>query len=285
MELDVELRRELTALDAREIQRKLDACVESARAAWPALSVSREAFLKHIARKVATPLGEAIDQLHAGDLYLAYAIGTGDPDAVAAVEAQHLPTIDAALGYLEIPRTTAEEVKQLVRHRLFVPRADRSPEILDYGGRGELRRWIRAMAIRIALKHLRDQKRHVQLDDEFLASLPLPADNVEVAYLRARYGAAFKVAFSDAMSSVSARDRTLLRRRFIDGLSLDELATLEGVHRSTVARRLVKMQNRLRSRTRRLLAKQLKVGKTELQSILRLVKSHVQLTLEHVLRK
>ena len=65
------------------------------------------------------------------------------------------------------------DVKQLVRQRLFVGGGTAGAptsagKIAEYGGRGDLRRWVRSVAVRTCLNDLRKGKREILVDDDQL---------------------------------------------------------------------------------------------------------------------
>lgn len=65
----------------------------------------------------------------------------------------------------------------------------------------------------------------------------------------------------------------------VDGLSLDQLARTEAVHRATAARRLQKVRAQVVSSVRRLLTARLKLSPSELESLVRLARSQLDLSL------
>jgi RNA polymerase sigma-70 factor, ECF subfamily len=118
----------------------------------------------------------------------------------------------------------------------------------------------------------------VELDE------PIPAFDPELARLRAHYGDQFKQAFGDAFASLSKRDRTILRHRFADGLDIDAIGAIYGVHRSTAARWLHQIRVRLREETFANLAALLAVSIDELSSVLRFIGSELDAGISMALR-
>ncbi len=60
-----------------------------------------------------------------------------------------------------------------MRQRLFVGGGTAGPptspgKIAEYGGRGDLRRWVRSVAVRTCLNELRKGKREILVDDDHL---------------------------------------------------------------------------------------------------------------------
>ena len=78
-------------------------------------------------------------------------------------------------------------------------------------------------------------------------------------------------------------DRALLRFKFVDGLTLDDLAVLYGTHRATVARRVAALREDLVKATRAQLGGPLRVRRQDLESLVRLVRSDLDLSLSRLL--
>src|SRR5439155_27163419 len=122
-----------------------------------------------------------------------------------------------ALARMRIAAPRVADVKQLVRQRLFVGGGTAGAptsagKISEYGGRGDLRRWVRSVAVRTCLNDLRKGKREVMVDDDHLiAQHAITADDPEVQYMKRMYASAFKTAFEEALKNLGAREQTLLR--------------------------------------------------------------------------
>ena len=97
------------------------------------------------------------------------------------------------------------------------------------------------------------------------------------------YRRAFREAFTAAMGTLDAREKNLLRQHFVDGLTIDEIGPLYEVHRATAARWVSRARERLLDETRREFMKRAKVGPKECESVLRLVRSRLDVTLAHLL--
>jgi RNA polymerase sigma-70 factor (ECF subfamily) len=71
----------------------------------------------------------------------------------------------------------------------------------------------------------------------------------------------------------------VLRQHYLDGLTMDAVAGLYRVHRITVVRWMNEARAALAKETRRELGARLRVDKRELESILRLIESQIDVTL------
>jgi RNA polymerase sigma-70 factor (ECF subfamily) len=170
----------------------------------------------------------------------------------------------------------------VVRHALLVAEPGAPARIAGYAGRGPLRAWVRATAIRAALKMNRKERPEGPAEESFLLGDAAVVDPV-LAGLRRRYAPEFRGAFEAALAALDSQERVLLRQHFVDGVGTEDLAALHGVHRVTMFRWLAKLRTKLLVRTRRELRARIGVDEAELDSIMRMVRSHVELTLERVL--
>src|SRR5262249_23753239 len=122
-----------------------------------------------------------------------------------------------------------------------------------------------------------------QADDWEIAVVPVAADDPELAYLKARYRAEFKLAFDDALAALTDRERTLLAQYHVDALTIDQLGALYDIHRVTALRWVGKAQARPRELILERLDQRLGLSSSDLRSVMRLVRSHLELSLVRVL--
>ena len=93
----------------------------------------------------------------------------------------------------------------------------------------------------------------------------------------------FQSALEEAIRSIADRDRTLLRLCFVDGLTVDAIGSMYGVHRATAARWIADIRRRVLRHVRSLLADEPGLHASEFDSLARLVRSELHLTLKRVL--
>lgn len=262
------------------LEATLGRLVDAAARAWPALAVDRAVLARLIAERVAPDRLDAAEPA-AIELALARACALGDAAALAALEREYLAGIPAGLGHMKLPAAVVDDVVQLTRTRLLVAEAGATPRILDYAGQGKLRGLVQVVAARAALDHVRGQRRVA--DDDGLADLAAVADDPELQYLKAHYRDAWKAAFTAAAAELDARDRNLLRLHHLSGVTLEQLASIYGVHRATVVRWLGDVRRRLLSGTRTRLGAALAVSSEELDSILALIGSRLEASVGRLL--
>lgn len=263
----------------------LDAALEElcAAAACDDVDLPRERFVAHVARHWGSEPPERWPRAHAGELWLACACATGDHRAAAEFEARHRAILDQVVARMRLSADRAAEVKQLVRTRLLTAAApDREARIAGYSGRGDLAGWVRAAATRVALNFVRDEPT-APSDEELLDRLPAGADDPELQLLKSRYAAPFREAFRAALGQLDTRARVLLKQHYIDGLSTEELGALHRVHRVTVLRWLTDARESVAADAERRVASLLGVPSQELASLVRLVRSRIDLSLHNLL--
>jgi RNA polymerase sigma-70 factor, ECF subfamily len=265
---------------------ELGAALDAARAAWPSLALDPDRFVACLRRLLAghPAPAELLARLHVADLYLACACGAGDRAALAVLEERMWPEIDSVLARLSLPAARRDDLMQDLRVALLVGKSGSPGKIDQYRGEGELRRWLRAAALRAVYQAARRTRREVALDDTSLAALAGIDDGPELTHVKEVYRAEFKAAFAAALAGIDRRERILLRQHYLDGLTVDELGSVHGVHRATAARWVARARARLLRAVLRELRRRLRLGRSELDSILRLVRSRIDLSLERALR-
>ncbi len=272
-----------------QLEPLLAAAVARGRAAWPAVSLEPTRYVEHLAAVLAR--GEEptrLEALHLEDLYLACAAATGERGAIAAAEGSFADEVDRALARSGVTPDLADEVRQRLRAQLFVGDEGSPPQVLAYSGLGRLGAFVRVVAVRIALKWFRGERRHEPLaEGDELAELVDPARladaGPEQELLRDLYTREFKAALARAAAGLEERERTLLRQHLIEGLTIDDLGALYGVHRATAARWIERARRELIAGLRRILRQQLGVEETTLESVLRLVDSRIDLSVPKLL--
>jgi RNA polymerase sigma-70 factor (ECF subfamily) len=269
-----------------ELERILVTLIERAHAAWPSVDVSSAGFVRYIAGHL-DGRGEPEDlltKLVAEDLFLAFGCAEGDAHALEAFERAYLARVPAYLHRVHATGVSHDEVRQALREKLFVGGKSTGPAIRDYAGRGSLDGWVRLAAVRMALFLGRGESRKQDLAHR-AARMPVPTPDPELEIIRQRYRGTFESAFREAFASLPSRQRTLLRLRFLDGVGVSEIATMMGVHRATITRWVSEAQEAAFAEARRRLQDRLSVDTRELDSLLRVVQSRLDVTFHSLLSR
>ena len=252
-----------------------DDAVRQACGAYPDVRADERQFAVHA--EACRQRGAKVE--HLGELYLAWAAGQGDGAALQRIEQMIAPEADAAARRLERTPQLADEVRQAVRVRLLVAEGGHV-RIADYAGRGPLRGWIGVAAVRVALNLRRGR---APAEGEVLAELVSAEADPELRHLKTLYRAEFRDALEAALRALPERERALLRLCFVDGMKLVQLARLYGVHETTASRWVSRAAAEVAEDARRRLMERLKLSPASVDSITRMVLSHLDLSIARVL--
>ncbi|MDC0713502.1 sigma-70 family RNA polymerase sigma factor [Stigmatella sp. ncwal1] len=272
--------RRATLEQEQGLEALLESYCQAARAQWPTFPWSAERFMRHLARQLPESPGVSLGSLHAADLYLACACAEGERLALQAFEEHILQRVPSRLGPL--PEATVDEVLQVLRARLLLRRGEAPARIADYSGRGPLLAWVRIIATRIAGELASQQGRQELFDEppEVFARM-LATDDPERELLREDSRRVLMDALRKALAAMPDRERALLRLHHLHGLTMDRLSAMYGESRSGVARRVAQARERLLALTHAELAVRLNLAGPEVQSLLGLVRSRLDFSLNH----
>jgi RNA polymerase sigma-70 factor, ECF subfamily len=267
----------------------LDALCAAAEAALPLVRISRATFgawlATHEAGKEllagATSDIDATTEARAAELWLACGIAHDDGAAARAFEERYVSRLDTTLGRMRLAPPELDEVKQLVRTKLLVKDASGHARLEAYAGRGRMEGLVQVVATREAVSLLRRTRAESTTDDDELAG-PLADPGLEA--LKAKYRRAFRVAFGEAVSALSPKERNLLRLHVLGGVALEQLASMQGVHRATVVRWLKEAREAVLDKTMKTLGATLGVRADELPSLHALAESRLDASIERVFR-
>lgn len=252
----------------------LDRVLRTAHEAWPSFGVSDEAFIDHLTKHA----GEAavadafLASVHAGDLYMACAVSRHDRTALAAFEGTFMVRVPDYVLRLRTSSDVIDEVMQTLRERLIL---GPSPKIAEYSGKGALGGWLRVVAVRTALNHLRSIGRPMasSIEDIDVGSDP------ELMYIKERANRILTEAFTRVLAAIEPNERAMLRLHYIDGLTIDRLAESYKVPRSTIHRRLMAVRQQLLDATISALREERRMTPSTIASVIRLARSQLQVTI------
>jgi RNA polymerase sigma-70 factor (ECF subfamily) len=258
----------------------LRAAIDTAREAWPEIDLPEEAFAEVL--RAHSSDTRPLSQLPAADLWLALACARGDATALRELEARTFPGARSALGRMGLSADAIAEALQIVRERLLVAEPGETPRIVAAATHGDLPGVLRVAAVRTAL-NLRRKDHRLDVGDAHLLSELCPDDDPELAALKHQHHAAFKSALEDALAGLTAQQRNVLRLHLHHALSIDAIGRTYQVHRATAARWLTAIREQLDRETRRLLRDREGLTDSEVDSLVRLVESRIEVSFHRVL--
>ena len=218
------------------------------------------------------------------DLYLACACVARIPAAAVEFLARFADRIPRYLGRLAKDADLVAEVRQIVVMRCIVADGEGPPALEGYSATGSLEGWVRATAVReaVALNRRRDRNTgHV----EAALEAHMPWADHEISLFKQIYREPVSRAFATACLELDANDRALLRLHYVEGVTTASLANMYGISRATLIRRLASARESLVNRVKAALRSNTGITEQDFDSVLRLVKSQIDLRLSVVLKQ
>lgn len=249
-----------------------------AAAGWPELTVAPARLATEVVRRLGPELTAATVRALHHDLVLAIAAADGDPTAAAACDRIASREVDFAAGRLRATQTQADDLRSDLRRLLFVADDDRAAALTAFTGRGDLRGYLRVIVARALTRRIQKDRREQSLEDDLVDAVA-PQIDPEVAMLRDHYRAEVDAAFRRALAALSDRARAVLRYHLLDGWTIDEIGERYGVHRATAARWITAAHAELGAGIRSDLAARLSISDSQVDSIVALVTSRIEVSL------
>jgi RNA polymerase sigma-70 factor, ECF subfamily len=273
----------LTASSPGAVLTAWESLLTTARSHWPQVKLDEDTLIAFIGERLAgADLVAAIVAAPAADLAIAAACVAQEPTAHAAFDAV-LTEVDAAGAATGALRDQIDDVKQLLRVQLLVPKDGKPPGLTGYRGKGPLRGWVRITATRELIRHKKKRGREVSFSQE-LSTYLTSGDDPALDQLKAQYRSEFALALDEAIVDLTPEDRTLLRQAIVDDMSIDAIGAAFGVHRATAARWLTRARASLVSATHKRLAARLDMPVEKIESVIRLVQSRLDASVIRYLR-
>jgi RNA polymerase sigma-70 factor len=226
-----------------------------------------------------TDLERDLDAVVLPDLALVFRHVAGDRDAATEISKLVL-TVQLGASRSRLPDDIVDEARQRVLERIML---GSPPKIAQYDGRAPLGSWLRVSIAREAIYLHKRGQREVDLSEELLV-LPSTATDPELELFKRAFRSTYRAAFEAAVESLSTRERSILRQHLVLLMSIDELATVYGVHRATTARWVADAKDGLGKRLRSELATRLKMSQPEIDRVIGLVESRLDITVHRIFR-
>ena len=254
--------------------------IAASRAAWPGVEVPEDALVAYVTARLVdgATLADGLRTLCIPDLWLACAITRNDAAALHAFES-HIHHVGEAIAHLDGGSALVADVSAAVRERVLGA-GDGNGKIGDFRGRGDLRGWLRVIAVREALQIMRARKREAPIAVDLADRLDEHSTKLSPDEQRL-----YREAFAAALATLQPRERNLLRQQYVYGATVDELGALYGVHRATAARWLAHIRDTLQRRTRRHIADAMRLSGDDLDSAMGKFADHLDYSLRHTLSR
>ena len=255
-----------------------------ARATWSELTVTDRELASELGRRLGNNATvEMLTACRGGDVYLTIAGGAGEPAATRAIMAIVEREVQLGAARTRATPDQATEVRGELHRVLFTSDPHRPAAMREFAGRGDLRGYVRVMATRELVRTVQRGRREEPREEEALFALIAPGSDPELSILRARFHGSVDAAMRTALVKLSDRSRALLRYQVVDGWNVDRVGALYGVHRATAARWVAAAREELGTLIRAEVAKQLAIDVDEVDSIVRLVQSRLDVSLERLI--
>lgn len=250
----------------------IDEAFARARGAWPGVCLSPAKFRAYVEER---GVSEGDLAGNANDVFLVTAVLEGDPRAVSLFY-ERLRAAASIAARVDRAPAFADEVCQELGVRLLT---GNMPKLRTYSATGRLADWLRVAALRTAL-NLKRARRAIADQD---APLELILGAAQETAVLSAYVPDFRQAIEAGFRRLSVRERTLLRLHFLDGLNIDRIGVMYGVHRATVARWLVGIRAKLLADIKVAIGDKHGLDSAAVHSVYRAIASAVQVTLSRVL--
>jgi RNA polymerase sigma-70 factor (ECF subfamily) len=123
----------------------------------------------------------------------------------------------------------------------------RTSKLRSYQGRGSLQGWLRTVVAQEYVNLYRATRRETSLDAALDEGIQFEASEPDLSAADPRAEAVA----AEELSALPAEERFLLAAYYLDRRTLAEIAKLQGVHESTISRKLERVTSGLRKRIRK----------------------------------
>lgn len=245
---------------------------------WPEIVIGDEILTPLLTTQLAE--AEIAPERYA-DVFVATAARAGDAAASTSIFQRVRALAPIATRGVVSPGDVDELVQQVCVKLLVA--GNLPGRIASYAGRGPLDAWLRAVVVRAALsmRRARTEPTSASLDELPWLELPLFADDPSLAGWR-RYAPELRAALAVAIAELPTRSRVALHQHFLDGLSADAIGRIYGVHRITAYRWIAQAKRAVLDRVRAELQDKISGSPSEVESLLRGVRSSFSITVERL---
>lgn len=232
--------------------------------------------------------GDDWSDLAVTPIALGAAAATGSTSAIREFERLYFSRAKGALKKMGAPPELQQEAIDETREVLFVGAPGAEPRILTLLGKGDVGSLVKVVAVRrlLNLRRFRESRSHLasqESPEEALASAISVDKTPELRALSTERRTLLRESLVAAIQDLSAENRTMLRLSVSHGFSIDDLARMYKIHRSTAARRLASTRKNLRVSVRAYLISKIGAGDSAADSVLRAATSQLELSFSKLL--
>lgn len=216
------------------------------------------------------------ERLRVDEVWLAHRCMVNDPHAQALLEREYLSKVPLVLKGLG-DAAFQDDVLQELRLALFLE----DSRLAQYEGRGSLLGWLRSVCHRLALTRLRLSSAHAPVAPG--ADDVIDSRSAEQQLLRQGDRAAFTAALLDGLGALPDQERAVLRLNLVEGLNIDLIGELFGVHRATAARWLARAKEQLARSVREGMTTRLSLSEPELSALMTSLEANLDVSVRRYL--
>jgi RNA polymerase sigma-70 factor (ECF subfamily) len=188
--------------------------------------------------------------LRLGELVLARACAAGDNRAGEVFLNRYRATLYESAYKIAKEESAARSLADSLYAALYGVDAkgqQRTSKLRSYQGRGSLQGWLRTVVAQEYVNLYRAARRETSLDAALDEGQQFEAGETDVSVADPRA----EVAAAEELTALPAEERFLLAAYYLDRRTLAEIAKLQGVHESTISRKLERVTLELRKRIRK----------------------------------
>jgi RNA polymerase sigma-70 factor (ECF subfamily) len=191
-----------------------------------------------------------LESLHVEELVLARACAAGNERAWEVFLTRYRSTLFESAYKIAPTESMGRELADSLYAELYGVDAkgqQRTSKLMYYQGRGSLQGWLRVVVAQEYINRYRSARRETSLDEAVEEGAQFEAPQSDVAVADPRVEAAAEA----ELAGLDANERFLLAAYFLDHRTLAEIAKLQGVHESTISRKLERITVAVRKRIRK----------------------------------
>jgi RNA polymerase sigma-70 factor (ECF subfamily) len=224
--------------------------LDAAARLWPDIRLDEQVFRDYVQARIASRAGgepasaevsRTPEQI--ASLYLCCGCVQGNEAACAAFQQAYLGVIRNAIARIFPDRPWIDDVAARFLSQLLV---GEEPRLTRYAGRGDLAAWLKVVATRAAIdaKRSRPEQNEQPISSSVEAAMSMSPESLLFCRTHTR---SILDALGRALSMLDKKQRSLLRLNYTDGLNIEEIGALYGVHRATVGRWLQQARSSVES--------------------------------------